>query len=78
MTAFSAARCKYPAAISGFHTLAETMYCFAAAAVRLICTFHNSLFLLPLFQGSAKVSGIFKIPKRKFQFGGEGAKVGNV
>jgi hypothetical protein len=45
MPAFGATACQYFSSIGALHAFAETMNCFAAAAMRLKCTFHfNSVF----------------------------------
>ena len=45
MTSFLSTACQYLTAISCFHTLAETMYCFSAAFVRLISSFFTWHFI---------------------------------
>lgn len=47
VTPFRAAACQHFAAIGSLHALAETMYRFAAAVVRLECTFHDNYFTKP-------------------------------
>lgn len=42
---FRAAACQYLASVCRLHALAETMNRFAAAVVRLECTFHNACLL---------------------------------
>lgn len=49
LTAFSAARSQYFAAIGRLHALAETVYCFTTTPVRLECTFHCFVFY-PVFE----------------------------
>jgi len=44
MTALCTAAGQYLAAIGSLHTLAETMYRFATAIMRLECTFHDLFF----------------------------------
>jgi hypothetical protein len=41
MTTFGTAASQHFTTVGGLHTLTETMYAFAAAVVRLECTFHD-------------------------------------
>jgi hypothetical protein len=60
LAAFRPAACQNLTAISGLHTLAETVYALAAALMGLECTFHYACFLTnPEF-------GFFSMPQSPY------------